>query len=381
MDARINEYANCMFKHDSLPEAWIRECTKYLTYIFKDSITGATVVDYAFGRGNWSLAFLRAGAKKVIAIDASIDNVNRFTAHCKKNLISNIEIHCANLLSDSLRYNGDIVWLYGILHHIEELSTFLKRIPEIAAEHAKIFTYYYPALSPRQFIVTTCRQHLHYAAELDFTSDSHLFTRKARLRARDDLTAPYIDWATKESFASTLRQHSIRPVQYITDFFYFQNGFRNQEFTPHQFLCALNQENFDQHTATFKTEPGSDHDSKPLQHDLQLLQIFATAIFDNRKLSKTLQTKIAIGLFNSHFSINAGNNIEEVLIEDFLFLAHIIISYQIPIEDPFAQVVLLLLHNNLNGNFDNTDSSMLNEFSTTTPSIICDFLRTQTCRI
>lgn len=62
----IGEYANSMFRFEQLHERWIESCTAYLVHLFGERIRDATVVDYAFGRGNWSLTFRHAGTARVI---------------------------------------------------------------------------------------------------------------------------------------------------------------------------------------------------------------------------------------------------------------------------------------------------------------------------
>jgi hypothetical protein len=56
---RINEYTNSMFRYEQLSKRWIASCAAYLQSLFGEELRGKTVVDYAFGRGNWSLAFLK----------------------------------------------------------------------------------------------------------------------------------------------------------------------------------------------------------------------------------------------------------------------------------------------------------------------------------
>ncbi|MEA2308752.1 MAG: hypothetical protein QOI65_1038, partial [Thermoleophilaceae bacterium] len=89
---QFDEYANSMFRYEGLPGSWIESCTGYLRTLFGDSLRGKTVIDYGFGRGNWSLAFLAAGAGKVIAIDASPAAVARFTDYCQTQDIDRIEV-------------------------------------------------------------------------------------------------------------------------------------------------------------------------------------------------------------------------------------------------------------------------------------------------
>ena len=96
-------------------ENWIKNCTEYLHSIYGDSIKGKTVVDYGFGRGNWSIAFQRLGAEGVISIDASQSVVDRFNYVLKKIAVSNVEARLANIDDAQIELTSDIVFLYGIL--------------------------------------------------------------------------------------------------------------------------------------------------------------------------------------------------------------------------------------------------------------------------
>src|SRR6185436_19673621 len=90
---KINNYANSMFRYEFLHETWLSACGKYLDYVFGDGgIHGRTVVDYAFGRGNWAIAFARCGAERVIAVDSSEDNCRKLRAYCEENKITNVEV-------------------------------------------------------------------------------------------------------------------------------------------------------------------------------------------------------------------------------------------------------------------------------------------------
>ena len=192
---RINEYNNSMFRHERLHERWIASCADYLKTLFGDSLRGKTVIDYAFGRGNWSLAFLSAGAGKVISIDASTDTVARFKNYCRERNIANIEVMAGNIMEQDFAAKGDLMWVYGILPMIEDQVAFLNRIKTLASgPDAQFYVYQYNARSLREFTVQTCREGIVYQSESEFRTDSPLFVRPARLRARDDLAAPHVNF-------------------------------------------------------------------------------------------------------------------------------------------------------------------------------------------
>src|SRR5688572_17794568 len=124
-DQRLNEYSNSMFRYERLSERWIDSCTAYVRALFGAELRGRTVIDYACGRGNWSLAFLAAGAERVVAIDASTDIVARFKNYCTEHNIRNIEVLSGNVMDQDFAVRGDLVWVYGILPNIADQTTFL----------------------------------------------------------------------------------------------------------------------------------------------------------------------------------------------------------------------------------------------------------------
>src|SRR3982751_1371916 len=88
----LNDYAESMFRFERLHPRWIDNCARYLQHVFGSAMEGKVFLDYAFGRGNWALAALKAGAKKVIAVDAAISNVRRFAEYCNEKGIDAIDI-------------------------------------------------------------------------------------------------------------------------------------------------------------------------------------------------------------------------------------------------------------------------------------------------
>lgn len=313
----IEEYANSMFRFDAIPEDWIVKCTSYINHIFGDQIRNKVVVDYAFGRGNWSLAFLKAGAAKVIAIDASINNVYRFSDYCKRYNINDIEIIHGNILSEDINVKGDIIWLYGILPmiHEREIPIFLEKIKKIANNMKSLFyVYFYNAGCLRNFTVEWCRQILRYSTEHDFLRDSVLYLKPAYLRARDDLTAPHITWMSANGIRSLLRNHGIYITRYDKDFQEFIYGKASEEFYPHQFLCSFD----------INKEIEINERKIPYQKEIAILQEFARLVLSEIDLFD--KKKIAIGLFNTHFAfLNPNGGPENAIIEIFLFFANILL--------------------------------------------------------
>jgi hypothetical protein len=310
---KIDEYANSMFAMEQFNEAWINECAQYIKYLFGNQVIGKTIVDYAFGRGNWALAFLKAGARKVVAIDASRSNISRFNTYLQENRIQGIELIHGNILYDQLSCKGDIIWLYGIMPVISDEVTFLKRILTLSDNNQLLFyIYYYNAPSPRQFIVETCRRILRYETMAGFLDNAFLFVRQARMRARDDLVAPHVKFYTIKQLVDLLNSVGLYPIRKDIDFSEFQTGIAGEEFYPHQLLCV---------TAPDKEKPTYDI-AGPFEDEIKILYILSNMVLGNPSLSDEGRKRLAIGLYNTHFAnLKPGFQVRETLVEDFLFLA------------------------------------------------------------
>lgn len=313
---RINDYANSMFRFEVFNEAWISDCTRYLNYLFKGSLQGRTVIDYAFGRGNWSLAFLRAGAKSVISIDASIDNVERFRSYCSQNGLDDIAVIHGNLLNQSFDFNADLVWMYGILHHIKDVDIFLEKSKSLLkGPDSQIYVYYYDRESVREFVVERCRQFYIYETEAKFLKDNYLFLRSAKNRAADDLVAPFIGWYTAKELQRRLNKNKFYVERQDIDFYEFTQGAKNQEFYPYQFLCGRHDHR----------QIDVANNVRPYDQELADLTKIADDVFKIHSDGDT-HKKIAIGLFNTHFSSLKKSLVHESLVEIFLYFMRILVQ-------------------------------------------------------
>lgn len=294
MSQRLNDYANSMFRYEALHDEWIQSCTNYCKGLFGERIKGKVVLDYAFGRGNWSLALLGAGAAKVYAVDASADNVERFKKYIKQaGLQQNIIPLHGNLLEAEIPIKADILWLYGILHHIQELDSFLDKLKTLrTSPKALLYAYYYADFTPRAFLVRLARTLLCYESEAQFRADEPAFSRYARIRARDDLVAPFVDFLGAAKFCEVLKSHSIMPIRQDEDFHKFQRGRQNCEFVPHQFLCS-----WDPEEVLLETPNDA---VRVAESDLHLLEDLGRAVVQ-RYVDTEDRRRIVIGLFNTEF--------------------------------------------------------------------------------
>lgn len=310
---QIENYANSMFAHDALNEAWISQCSQYLSSVFgADRLRGATVLDYAFGRGNWALAFLQAGASRVVAIDASKNNVIRFSTYCQINSIRNIDIFQGNVLEEEVNQTFDIVWLYGILHHIEQSQLFLDRIADcLANDTSEVFVYSYNEGCLRERVVSAARLGVVYQTSAEFERDALLFSPSARLRARDDLTSPWIDWYSANALRDLLLKSNLTPCRPALSFADFLKVPSAPEFSPHHFICRRTSGS---QSATFVSEIDCQIDE-----DYCIIGDLADWIVEKIGEEKK---NFAIGFFNTHFPALQYGNYAKCISDDFLFLLY-----------------------------------------------------------
>jgi hypothetical protein len=276
-----------------LHAGWIERCANYLTEAFGSRIGGATVVDYAFGRGNWSVAFARAGASRVHAIDASRSNVTRFRVYCEANRLENIEVTHGNILDKSLDIKPDIIWIYGILHHIDAADKFVSFIASLARDRRSLFLFYaYDAGSLLAFVANTLRNVLYCKIELAFRRLSPYLSPLARLRARDDLTAPHVAWHSIASLSTVLRRNGIDPVREVRGFGgQWRLSKPRREFAPLHMICRV---------GTLKRRAVR---AAPVPVDLDVLKGMTDALLSLRTAKAVDKRRIAIGLVNTHVSM------------------------------------------------------------------------------
>ncbi len=366
--SRIDDYANSMFAFEYLHDKWINNCASYLTYIFGDTLKNAIVVDYAFGRGNWSIAFLRAGAKHIYAIDASDHNVDKFKHYCTTNRIQNISIEVGNILNFPPNYSADIIWAYGIYPLIENKNLFLRNLSSFAKnENSSLYLYAYEQESLREFIVTTCRKYITYTSEALFRKNSHLFSPSARLRARDDLTAPYISWESLKSLKHALESASIY-ITHSTQSFNQFLGIETQhgEFSPHHLMCTFTP---NENLLLRKTNP--------LTSDINILKEISNLLTNTVFMSEMQRKQFATALFNTHFSaLQYNNEAYPPLIQDFLYLFYCIIHNKCSFEllSYNTKKILKLALSSLKGNPEKNNSNKHRDF-------LENYLRNNTIRI
>jgi hypothetical protein len=308
-----------MFQFERLHQRWIDPCARYLRELFGPAIEDKIFLDYAFGRGNWSLAALKAGAKRVIAIEASESNVRRFSDFCRGAEIDNVEIIHGNILQAPLRATADVLWIYGILSSVADPEALLSGLAEVRRDNTAVAVLYgYDRGSLRQAVVDAGRHGCLYRDERSFAADSFLFTPRARIRARDDLTAPVVFWFGATDFDELARRNSYVPRRWCTDFGGWLWPETLDEFAPHVAICGFTDD---------PVKPAASM-SRPGSADTAVLTAVAQTVMT--AAGPDIRRKIAIGLFNTHFSAFRGPKpAETALNEDFLYLMHAVLRLEI----------------------------------------------------
>jgi hypothetical protein len=316
----IDDYAESMFRFERLHPRWLGLCEGYLRLVLGATIEGAVFLDYAFGRGNWSLAALKAGAKRVIAVDAAEGNVRRLSDYCRANGIGGIEIIHGNVLDAPLKASADILWIYGILSSVEEPDRMLAGLATARRDDCAVAVLYgYDHGSLRQVIVDAARQDCRYSDERAFAADSFLFVPRARLRARDDLTAPAVLWYSAAKFYALAQRNGLVLRRNLTDFRGWLDTNALREFAPHVALYGF---------AGKPANPSNDAVGEGAE-DAQVLAEMADAV--RKEAIPEQRRKIAIGLFNTHFAALTGSEpAMSATIEDFLFLMHAALRLEVP---------------------------------------------------
>jgi SAM-dependent methyltransferase len=315
--AAVDEYANSMFRFDFLSRRWITDCARYLREIFGARLDGAVALDYAFGRGNWAIALREAGVRQVVAIDASEENCRRLHGWLARERITGIDVVHGNVLEHPVPCSVDLVWMHGILHHVDQPGRLLRALRDMApAPDALLHLYAYDRGSLRQTIVQTARRVVCYASEEAFRADAPLFAQRARLRVRDDLTAPMIHWLSMAELDALACELDLAIVQRHADFSDWLRGSIEEEFQPHNLLLR---------PCTAANRPLAPAEpARPHAGDVQLLAALAAPLFDSQYVDAEQARRHAIGLCSTHFEALACGGITAALQQDLLQVLYLL---------------------------------------------------------
>ena len=333
----IDDYANSMFRFDVLNPRWIECCTAYLRETFGARLQDAVAMDYAFGRGNWAVALRRAGAKRVIAVDASATNCHRLRAWLNEHGPDGVEVVHANVLEAPIDARVDVLWAHGILPVVEHPMALMRALGGmLSGPNALMHAYAYDRDSMRQWLVDTARRFTCYASEAEFRVDAPLFTSAARLRGRDDLTTPWIHWMSAQELGQIGRSAGLTPLRRHADFSEWQRGERDEEFQPHNLMFGM---------TSGDAEPScQDEPIRPLSGDLRLLAALAEPLFELPALSREAGRRHGMGLCNTHFTALAQGGMQVAMREDLLFVLYVLLAEGLEsnITDPWARQTVRL---------------------------------------
>ena len=286
----IDHYHQNMFDFDRPNPSWTASCAAYLDALFPGGLKGKRVVDYGFGRGNWSLAFLEQGAAHVTAIDASCKAVDRFSQFAEDEAINNLSVQLGNADEELLDVQADVIFLYGILHHVKYPSRLLKSASQMCATpDSRVVIYAYNANSLRQTIAEIGRSAINRTPKAlrEFMLTLH---PDARIRAMDDLTAPCINFWTNLELTEMLQKAGLSTISQLADFAAFEGNSHTPEFEPYVFIASPSDD------ATVATT----HQISPNTPDLEHLESLASAVLG--ELNESERVQFAVGLFNTSFA-------------------------------------------------------------------------------
>lgn len=316
----IDSYSTCMFKYEYLHDSWIDKCSEYLLDYVGSSLEGKSVIDYAFGRGNWTAAFLRLNVRKVYAIDASIENCNKFSQWLKYQNIENVEVIHGNIMEFPLNITADFVWAHGILHHLEYPSLFIHRLKTLLKDdQSLIHLYAYNSDSLRSIVVDTMRSLYLFNSEVHFREFSYSFTPQARFRVRDDLTAPVVRWFSCDEMTELMEFNKLSIVKNFHDFGVINGNHTRLEFNPFNLLLSP--------TFSCKHEPSSlfeDTKFEVFHLDFTIIQSMLATIAASINETKSMNASLfVIGLANSYFSQKLSSPPEVLYCQLFLYLSYV----------------------------------------------------------
>lgn len=307
----INQYHNSMFAGEVIHQAWINDCAKYLQSIFGDQIGGKTIIDYGFGRGNWSLAFIQLGAKQVISVEASQSAAAKFKQHVEAHNISNVSVYLANADEQELHFDADIVFLYGIFHHVKYPQRLLQSARSwLKDDQGQVLIYAYDAGSLREILVSGCRNLL--ADRVLKDSWALTLHPHARHRAVDDLVAPIVHFWTANALVETAKNVDLACVGQSKDFASFQAKSLAPEFDPYVLLFQKSEAGVQSITPDENAHKYTD-EYRAIEDVLNL--IVQNALTEAKE-------NIAIGLFNSWFAGAHQASFEDKLFYLWRYLCH-----------------------------------------------------------
>jgi hypothetical protein len=251
------------------------------------------------------LAFAKAGAKKVYAIDGADDNCTKLRNYIDEKNVKNIDIYCADFSEANVKIKADISWVYGIFHHLSNERLFLDNVVRNTNNDGSIFLYSYDADSLRDLIVTFARKHKRYESESDFRSESSIFSHQARMRVRDDLTAPVVRFYSADFCINLMSEYGYNSCIETQSFDDFLGREKSVEFNPHHYLFYKGAFSRDLKNNYYKNES-----------DLNIIRV----LLNNCSQQFDANPNCIYGLLNTHFSSVYHHS--NPFVDDFKFLIY-----------------------------------------------------------
>jgi hypothetical protein len=322
-----------MFAHEGLHEAWLGHCTDYVRHLYGASLRGRVVVDYAFGRGNFTLAFVRAGAERVIAVEASRSAVDRLTDIVRWAGIGNVDVLLGNVDEGALPIEADLVWIYGIYQNMQRPRGLLQAARTwLRGESGELAIYAYNESCLRQVVVEACRAVLTDRTPEAFLRMQQFMPPKARRRARDDITSPVVRFMSPEELSQDAAHVGLDVVEQVPDFADFAGQAPKPEFEPYVLkLCPEGRR------ARVEIVP----QRSPHPDDVRAIGELAHHLL--AKVPAGAAERVAIGLFSTHFAAGVSPALySEALLQDWLFLVFQLVSAEVPTAGLGASTVALI---------------------------------------
>jgi len=344
---QISDYNSLLFSSDKLNEKWISDCRSYLNFILEGKVKGKTVIDYGFGRGNWSLAFQSLGAYEVYAFDAASTAVKKFKAEINSRKIKNIYVDQKNTDISTFEIKADIIFLYGIFHHVRDIEKLITcAAKSLKNSEAKIILYSYAKYSWRETLIRHIRSKnldIKLIKKLKFSLHPN-----ARHRFLDDLTAPIVNFFSTDDINNILKRHSLHINNKIPDFSIFQTGNQNFDFSSHVFTISKQKNDFTLDTTDLNYKNHSEVKTL-IDYTLSLIKTNDVELF-------------SVGLFNTWYSQHPNVGDEEKIFYLWQFICYYLNENRVKFPNTkYGRSCKRLLELTINKNFGDFEDQELEE--------------------
>jgi hypothetical protein len=312
-------YSKELFGEFEYSEDWISNCSGYLKFLFGALPDAATAIDFGFGRGNWSLALLKLGADRVLALDISLYNVENFVNYCAKANIENIKPLLIKPSADSEeKYFPEhyLHWNYGVIQHLPFPNIFLSHLSNVKPKPMVGMIYAYERDSFRAKYIEIMRKFLCSPINIKnvLNIKSGFISRRSYQRFIDDFGAEYVNFFSEYDLRQSVKnalgnEYIIRRTISFSD--WLKNKDIDFDFSAIHLIF--------EHESVAKNCTELYNFKLPQVDDLRLWQEFENRIkmleFQNLELSSRIE--IAINLNNILYTSDKLKSLN-IIIHDFL---------------------------------------------------------------